>query len=84
MAIKMALGKLTFRGSLPATLGRAERTLALTRLPITHEHALRVRDLPPHHKDPFDRMLVAQAQAEALTLVTSDRLLRRYDVPILW
>ncbi len=53
-------------------------------LPVLHAHALRVADLPLHHRDPFDRLIVAQAQHEALTLVTSDRQLEAYDVPILW
>lgn len=50
---------------------------------ITMEHALAVRSLPMFHKDPFDRMLVAQARVEGLTLVTADAALSRYDVPIL-
>jgi PIN domain nuclease of toxin-antitoxin system len=52
-------------------------------LPITPEHVRVVRDLPLHHRDPFDRMLVAQAQVEGLTLVTRDRRLTDYDVRVL-
>ena len=52
-------------------------------LPITAEHALAAGDLPRHHDDPFDRMLVAQAMAEGCTLVTSDRWLRSYSVTLL-
>ena len=52
-------------------------------LPVSAEHAERAPDLPLHHRDPFDRMLVAQAQAEALVLVSADRSLRPYDVEII-
>lgn len=53
-------------------------------LAITLEHALRAADLPAHHRDPFDRLLVAQARTDGLTLVTGDPQLSAYDVPILW
>ena len=55
----------------------ALRTLAL---PIEHSHALHVATLPPHHRDPFDRLLVAQAQVEDLPILTADPLLARYEV----
>jgi len=51
---------------------------------IAVEHTLAVADLPPHHKDPFDRILVAQAQVEQPTLVTADDKITAYAVPILW
>ncbi len=54
-----------------------------TPLAITTEHALAVENLPPHHKDPFDRMLIAQAQIEKLTLVTRDPRIKAYAVPII-
>ncbi len=53
----------------------------LRELPIRLDHVLAVAHLPPHHRDPFDRLLVAQAQAEGLTLVSADDRLRAYDVP---
>lgn len=53
-------------------------------LDVTFAHAERAGILPAHHADPFDRMLVAQALVEGATLVTHDRLLQPYDVPILW
>jgi PIN domain nuclease of toxin-antitoxin system len=52
-------------------------------LPIEHGHALRVGELPPHHRDPFDRMLIAQAQVEGLPILTADPQLAAYDVEIL-
>jgi PIN domain nuclease of toxin-antitoxin system len=52
-------------------------------LDVTLPHVVRAAELPPHHRDPFDRLLIAQAQAEGLTLVTADAALERYDVPIM-
>jgi PIN domain nuclease of toxin-antitoxin system len=52
-------------------------------LPITVDHAVAAADLPLHHSDPFDRMLIAQAQLESLTIVTRDRRFAAYDVAIL-
>jgi PIN domain nuclease of toxin-antitoxin system len=52
-------------------------------LPLTLSHALAVESLPHHHHDPFDRMIIAQAQIEGLTLVTSDREMRHYQVTLL-
>lgn len=83
IAVKHAKGKLP----MPVAPSEYIQTrLARTRtmpLPITHVHALRSAELPPHHHDPFDRLLVAQAQIEGLRLVTADPQLRRYDVEIL-
>lgn len=81
IAIKKQLGKLKFsRGvSLAAEFARD----GFVPVPITIEHALVAASLPAIHKDPFDRMLVAQARIEGLTLVTADPMLSRYDVPVL-
>ena len=54
-----------------------------TALDITTEHALAVENLPPYHKDPFDRLLIAQAQLERLTLVTRDARIKQYAIPVL-
>lgn len=56
----------------------------VTPLAVQHDHACRVGELPRHHRDPFDRLLVAQAQMEGLTLVTADRRLTPYDVKLQW
>ena len=53
-------------------------------LPVEHPHAWRVYDLPSHHKDPFDRLLVAQALVEDLTIVSADPQFRSYPVKLLW
>lgn len=55
-----------------------------TELPVSLAHAERLRDLPPHHADPFDRLLVAQAMVEKATLVTRDRALEPYGAPVIW
>lgn len=80
LRIKQALGKLTMPDDMEAQLTAARFDV----LPITLAHALAAGALPPHHRDPFDRMLVAQARLEGLTLVTHDARLRPYDVPVLW
>lgn len=53
-------------------------------LPLTLDHALRVASLPDHHRDPFDRALVAQSQIENLPILTADRLIIRYGVRVIW
>ena len=78
-SIKVAAGKLEVKGSL---LDSAERS-HLVALPITLAHAQRAGELPRHHRDPFDRMLVAQAELEGLTIVTRDPIFAAYGVPVL-
>ncbi len=80
IAIKRTTGRLTF--PLPQ-LDAITASLGLEILPILPAHAMRVADLPRHHADPFDRMLIAQALIEGLTLVTDDEIIPRYAVPIL-
>lgn len=76
--IKQALGKLRLPRSFRETLDRQP----FMDLPVTAEHAHAVLGLPGHHRDPFDRMLVAQAKTERLTLVTRDERIKQYSVPI--
>ena len=78
--IKVALGRL----DLPDTIEAGVVASGFEKLLITFPHAERAASLPPHHRDPFDRMLVAQAQVEDLILVSHDGLLKPYDVEILW
>lgn len=68
---------------MPTDLVDQLRQKRFTPLAVTIEHGLRVGELPPHHKDPFDRLLVAQAQLEGLTIVTRDPQIARYDVETL-
>ena len=79
IAIKRALGRLESPEDLLAQL----RDNDIRRLAVTDEHAVAAGALPLHHRDPFDRMLVAQAQAEGLTLVTRDPVIFRYSVAVL-
>lgn len=81
IGIKARLGKLRAPSDteLPAELARR----GVVPLSITMEHALAAAALPPLHRDPFDRMIVAQARLEGLTLVTADPALARYGVPIM-
>lgn len=79
IAIKAASGKL----DAPSDLLEALTDAQFQPLAIEHEHAVRAGLLPRHHDDPFDRMLVAQAAAEGLTLVTADRRLGAYPVELL-
>lgn len=84
LAIKVGLGKLTLPLELPDFVAtRLDRTVSQL-LAISLAHTLAVADLPRHHGDPFDRMLVAQARAEGLTIVTADPAMQAYDVPVLW
>jgi PIN domain nuclease of toxin-antitoxin system len=80
LTIKVSSGKLNFPAD-PETIIRAE---GFTALPISFAHIRQTGALPFLHRDPFDRMLVAQAMVEAAPLVTADRQLARYNVPILW
>jgi PIN domain nuclease of toxin-antitoxin system len=80
IAIKRASGKL----DAPENLLDKVAAARFIELGITFEYATRAGALPPHHRDPFDRMLVAQAQSEGFTLVTNDERIAAYDVPVLW
>jgi PIN domain nuclease of toxin-antitoxin system len=80
IAIKAALGKLR----IPGTVEAGVEGSGFSRLPIDFRHAAAVADLPLHHADPFDRMLIAQARTEGLVIVTQDRQFEPYGVPVLW
>jgi PIN domain nuclease of toxin-antitoxin system len=80
MAIKRASGKL----EVPEDLLDTMEQRGFIELPVLSSHAIIAGALPPHHRDPFDRMLVAQAQSEGLTIVTRDERIEAYDVPVLW
>jgi len=83
IAIKYSLGKL----SLPVPPGEyvpsRMQTSGTEGLAVTHAHALQVASLPDHHRDPFDRLLVAQAQVESLPVLTADPQIGRYDVEVI-
>ena len=75
IVIKRALGRLEFSGS----VARAIEEEGFIELPITSAHTDEVAALPTHHRDPFDRLLVAQARLESMTLATRDAAIRTYD-----
>ncbi len=81
IAVKHAIGKLAC--TVGATVGQLS-ALGLLDLPITAAHAEQLERLPLHHRDPFDRMLIAQAMVEGLTVATRDPHFSDYGVPILW
>ena len=83
IAIKQRLGKLGFSASIPAIATFCEAAGFLP-LGITPAHAEAVKTLPDIHRDPFDRMLVAQAQVEGLSIVTTDSFIPQYPVETLW
>lgn len=79
IAIKQSLGKLDG----PDDLAERVRDSQFTSLPITAGHGVRAGRLPALHRDPFDRILVAQAQIEGMTVVTRDKWIPQYDVPVM-
>lgn len=79
LSIKQTLGRV----EIPEQLEEELERVGFDPLAITVPHALRAGSLPPHHRDPFDRMLVAQSEIEELTLVTRDERLALYGVPVL-
>jgi PIN domain nuclease of toxin-antitoxin system len=83
MAIKIGLGKLALVRFEMADLPKLAGKLGFLDLAITAEHAALVAALPSHHADPFDRLLIAQAQLESLVVVTADRQFAAYGVPLL-
>ena len=83
IAIKHALGKLPLPAPPAEYVPSRMIATGVAGLPVEHRHALRVAALPPHHRDPFDRLLVSQAQLEGLTLLTADPQLEAYDVGLL-
>jgi len=78
VSIKQALGKLG-----PPDLPERIRDCGFRLLSITAEHGIAAGRLPPHHRDPFDRILIAQARLEGLTLVTRDAHIQKYDIDVL-
>jgi PIN domain nuclease of toxin-antitoxin system len=80
IAIKYALGTLKIHAEPVVFIPQAIRDLKLHSLGITYVHAIEAGRLPQFHRDPFDRMLIAQAQTEGMVLLTADRVFRKYKV----
>ena len=83
IAIKHALGKLRLPEAPARYVPTRAEILRTVPLPIEHDHALRVAILPPLHRDPFDRVLIAQAQIEDLPILTADPVFDLYDVTVI-
>ena len=82
--IKVRTGRLVLPERPAEFVTRAMRIMSLRPLDITHLHALAVDELPEHHRDPFDRLLIAQALSEQMTLLTTDRALQKYKVDLIF
>jgi PIN domain nuclease of toxin-antitoxin system len=84
LSIKISNGKLTPLGASITDVIEVLEQRGAQLLPIRTEHILRLESLPLHHRDPFDRLLVAQALEEDLAILTSDSLLRKYPAKVVW
>ncbi|MCW5941619.1 MAG: type II toxin-antitoxin system VapC family toxin [Fimbriimonadaceae bacterium] len=84
IGLKVSIGKLSLRLTPEAYITQMRELHRIGSLPLTETAAVRAAGLPSHHRDPFDRMLVAQALAHDCALVTSDRAIRSYPVTTIW
>jgi PIN domain nuclease of toxin-antitoxin system len=82
LLIKHQLGKLKLRAPLPDIIHDQENNVRL--LPITTEHIFTLEQLPMLHRDPFDRLRIAQALSEGMTLISSDSTIALYNLPLIW
>jgi PIN domain nuclease of toxin-antitoxin system len=84
IASKYALGRLTLPVPPAEYVPSRMKSSGVDALALQHSHALQVASLPWHHQDPFDRLLIAQAQVEGLPILSADRQLAAYDVELQW
>lgn len=84
MQIKMQTGKVSFQRPLPQMVAEQQQRNGLQLLSVNPAHIYALGQLPPHHKDPFDRMLIAQAQQENMPLVSLDPVFAAYPVQLIW
>lgn len=84
MQVKLQLGKLRLTLSLKEIIETQQQTNNIEILPVTLAHVLALENLPTHHKDPFDRLLVAQAIVEKAVLISSDQNVAKYPVNVVW
>ena len=84
IAIKIKLGKLNAIGSSVAYIRHEMDAYGMQLLPIRYEHVLQLEMLPPHHSDPFDRLLIAQATSESLPVLTNDEKFSAYPLRVLF
>jgi PIN domain nuclease of toxin-antitoxin system len=84
IAIKTQIGRLILPDEPQRFVLEQLRINSMESLPIEMRHALHISTLPSHHQDPFDRMLIAQAQVEGLPILSADPKIRRYEVTVVW
>lgn len=84
ISVKSQIGKLSLTQPVKQYIPTQMTTNGFLDLPITVDHALHIHSLPLHHRDPFDRMLVAQSQLEEMPILSADPLLSRYTVDVIW
>lgn len=84
MVIKSRTHHLPIPPALVYTIAEVAKSFDFKILPVLLEHAVRVASLPFHHKDPFDRMLIAQAQIEGVPLISNDFQMQKYNVEVMW
>lgn len=84
VSIKYSIGKLSFLKQPGLWIMELIQKIGWNILVINAEHVLAINDLPLHHKDPFDRLLIAQSQIESLPLITPDEKFKKYKVQIVW
>jgi PIN domain nuclease of toxin-antitoxin system len=84
IATKFAIGKLPLPDGPDRYVAHHMQVNGVTELPVLLAHTLHVHTLPFHHKDPFDRILVAQSQVESIPILTADPLIAQYAVTVLW
>ena len=84
MQIKIQIGKMTLTSPLADMIDKQQKTNYVQMLPVNLQHVLWLHHLPLHHKDPFDRLLIAQANVEKAVLVSKDAIMAKYHVQTLW
>ncbi|CAN1208595.1 PIN domain-containing protein [Tumidithrix helvetica PCC 7403] len=84
MQIKIQLGKLTLRDDLELMLRIQQEQNNIVLVSVTFPHILELRNLPFHHKDPFDRLLIAQSKVENAALISRDPVFQNYDCHVIW
>ena len=84
MQIKIKLGQMVFDDTLENIINEQQTVNGIQILPVQLWHALYLENLPYHHKDPFDRLLISQAIVESMTLISADKAISLYPVKLLW
>ena len=84
LAIKTSIGKLDLGNDWLQNIEHYMKDNTIENMPVKPQHCNLLTELPLHHRDPFDRMLIAQAQYENLALVTADKHIHQYDIEVIW